>query len=116
MKYTCLFVYFLLATIRLLGDLNTPATWLKVSDARRELKRPNSSKESLTFSPSTLKEVQGLRLPVFVKILRLDIKPFEKSVLLKIGLPSMWRNLKLAHGTKRVSRTDRLHQTSKHSL
>ena len=28
---TCLFVDFFIATITLLGDLNTPATWLKVS-------------------------------------------------------------------------------------
>jgi len=52
-----------------------------------ELKRPNSNEQSLKFSLSALEKVQGLRLPVFGKILARDMRPFEKSVLLKIGLP-----------------------------
>jgi len=66
-----------------------------------------------------LKKFQGLRLPVFVKILARDMRPFEKSVLLKIGWPPMRRNWLFHHSWfKACSRdkrgfTDRLHQTSK---
>jgi len=58
----------------------------------RESKIPSSEKKSISLSPVAAKEGQGCNLPLLVGMSEMKMIPFEKSLLVKMGLQLMRTN------------------------